>query len=139
MANRTPIGIAVRAITTPAAGAEISYTISDSDILLRSMRIKLVTDSNAATRNVRVTFEDSSGNVYAEYVAGVTQIASLTRYYGFNRISIATPTGALDTTFIPVSLPSDGVLIPKGGKIKTVTTSIQVGDQYTGVLCAELP
>lgn len=118
----------VKTSSNPAAdGSEISYT-ADRNLLVKTFHAALVTDGNAANRQVHFTFEDASGNVYARFVAGGTQAASLTRQYSGRPGEFAAPAVA-DTCFI-VPIPNGGVYLPAGGKIKTSTTSVQATDNW---------
>jgi hypothetical protein len=114
-------------------GVEHSYTFTE-DVIVYQWQTALVTDANVANRQTRFTFEDSNGNVYATYVAGGTQAASLTRQYTARPGEIAPP-AVSDTVFL-IPIPAVGIFVPQGGKVKTVTTSIQATDNY-GVLTLE--
>ncbi|HXJ64923.1 MAG TPA: hypothetical protein VNN79_14300 [Actinomycetota bacterium] len=120
----------VKTSPNSAAGAEVAFTAAQN-LLVKTFHVALVTDANAANRQVHFTFEDAAGNVYARFVAGGTHAASLTRQYAGRPGEFAAPAVA-DTAFI-IPIPNGGIYLPNGGKIKTVTTAIQVGDDY-GVL-----
>lgn len=117
------------AMTSPAAGADLSYTATEN-MLVKSIRLKLVTDSNSANRRTHITIEDPSGNIYWQACTGGAETASLTHLIFATRAQVAVNTSVDDTTW-RINLPPDGVYVPLGGKIKTSTTSIQVGDQYS--------
>jgi hypothetical protein len=114
----------------PAANTEHSITISASDgpIILVGFSAALVTDANAANRQVKFSFEDASGRVFQYAVAGGTHAASLTRQYAGRCTGYASPAVA-DTLFV-VSLPEEGIWIPAGGVIKTITTNLQATDNW---------
>ncbi len=118
---------AVKTSSDPAAGSEHAYT-ADEDVLVRKFHVALVTDANVANRQVEFTFEDAQGNVYARFVAGGTQAASLTRFYFGIEGDFASPAVANDVFQIP--LGKEGIFLPKGGKIKTVIGGAPVTQRY---------
>lgn len=108
-------------------GVEHSYTF-DEDFLLVGFQTQLVTDANAANRQVHFTIEDASGNVYARVTAGGVQAASTTRQYSGLMANFSAPAVA-DTNFI-IPIGTVGIPVVRNGKIKTVTTAIQATDNY---------
>lgn len=112
--------------TDPAANTEISETVpTGARWRLLSMRVALVTDANAANREVAITFDDGT-TVYFESAAAANQAASLTRQY---TASIVGQRGAASTgTGILILLPD--VQLLAGHRVRTVTTNRQVGDNY---------
>jgi hypothetical protein len=108
-------------------GSEHSYTLTE-ELILKHAVFALVTDSNAANRNVQVTIEDADGNVFFRIAAGGVQIASKTYQYVL-REGDFTPPALLDTV-LTLPIPKGGITIPSGGKIKTVTTAVQATDNY---------
>jgi hypothetical protein len=118
------------ATTNPAAGSEHSYTFTE-DALILSFVAALVTDANAANRQVHFTFEDSSGNVYARITAGGTHAASLTRQYSGLAVDFAAPAVA-DTNFV-LPIGGNGLYVAKGDKVKTITTNKQAGDDWGAI------
>jgi hypothetical protein len=113
--------------TNPAANTEISETVpTGARWRLVSFRAALVTDANAANREVALTFDDGT-NVYMEAHAGVNQAASLTRQY---TASIGAVRGAAATgTGILIALPE--VVLPAGHRIRTSTTNRQATDDWS--------
>lgn len=130
--SRLTVIPAFKVAAVPAAGANCVLT-SNEDLLIRAVFVALVTDANVANRQVHFTFENASGVVYARFTAGGTQAASLTRQYSGQPTLYASPAVA-DTNFV-VAMPPDGIVLPNGGKIKTVTTLIQATDAF-GALTA---
>src|SRR6266542_2772319 len=94
MANAYPIKTAVVAVADPAVATDYTYTVLE-DMNVRSISLKLVTDANAANRQVQITFEDSSGNVYHRVGAGGNLVASLTHFIQASR-SGANPNTAVE-------------------------------------------
>ena len=127
---QTTVGLpgALRSLlgTDPAANVEIAETVpTGARWRLLSLRAALVTDANAANREVAITFDDGT-TVYAEAHSGVNQAASLTRQYtatpGGVRGAAATGTGIL------IAIPN--LLLPAAHRIATSTTNRQAGDNW---------
>lgn len=116
-------------ITTsdPAANTEISQTVPVNYYWkIKSVRFQLVTDGNAATRQVHLQITDGT-NILMDIIANGTQTASLTRNYSFVPVgTVGTKTANLE---IVTEFPND-LLLPQGFKIVTVTDSIQATDNY---------
>lgn len=112
--------------TDPAANTSISETVpTGARWRLHSMAFSLVTDANAANREVSITFDDGA-TAYMVAASGVNQAASLTRRYSAAKGGIR---GAAATAAeITIALPD--VWLPAGHRIRTVTTNIQAGDNY---------
>jgi len=112
----------------PAAdGTENSLTTTE-DFVLRGFSAALVTDSNAANRQVHVKVLDPDSVEIFRCTAGGTQAQSLTRQYTGVCSAMDAP-AADDTNFVMV-LPPDGVFVPSGSTISTVTTSSQATDNW---------
>lgn len=121
-------GGALRSVlgTDPAANVEISETVpTGARWRVRALRFALVTDVNAANREVAITYDDGT-TVYAEAAAGANQAASLTRQYtgAITGVRGAAATGS----GISIALPDLTLLA--GHRIATATTNRQAGDNY---------
>jgi len=99
------------------------------------MQADLVTDANAASRQVRIAVFD--GTVEAgSYVAAATQIASTTRTYSW---SVGIPEQVLRLNTFVTPLPTGLVLVGAGRgpsfeiQLRSVVNNIQVGDQWGNV------
>jgi hypothetical protein len=119
---------ALRVITgsVPAAGAEVSETVpAGVRWRLRSLRLTLVTDGNAANRMPVLTFDDGT-SVFLSSSAQI-QAASLTWVHMF-----MPGAGAEDATAITsiVNLLPPEIWLGAGYRIKTLTTAIQATDAY---------
>jgi len=112
--------------TDPAANTEISETVpTGARWKLWGLSFQLVTDANAANREVTVTIDDGTTILFTS-PSGFTHTASLTRRYSASLIGAQTaPAQATDRQIL---LPP--LQLPAGSRIKTVTTAIQVGDNY---------
>jgi hypothetical protein len=112
--------------TDQAAGAEISETVpAGARWRLRALSAVLVTDGNAANREVTITIDDGTTILFTA-PSGFTHTASLTKRY--SAAMIGAQTTPAQTTDRQIILPD--LWLPGGARIKTVTTNIQVGDNY---------
>lgn len=114
------------ALTTPAAGAEIQYlTTPRTRWRLIGVAMSLITDANAANRTVRLQIA-IGGRIY-RFPSSVLQAASLTYYYQWfpgYPVAPALVDGTVNL-WLPPDLSERDI-----GPITTLTTNIQVGDQY---------
>lgn len=113
----------------PAAGAEVNFQVANqTQIEILALRFTFATDANAADRRPHVIFIPA--NINDRYISfgPDNQTASLTREYTFS--PFGGPAATLDNNDVMVDMPRDVVLGPLGS-IRTETTNIQVGDQYT--------
>ena len=113
--------------TAPAAGAEISITVpAGVHWILRSVAFTLTTSSGGTNRQEHLVLDDGA-NVFWAGVSAAPQGASATDYVswaaGASPASDATPA-------IQGTLPPECRMRP-GWRIRTVTTGIQAGDQYS--------
>lgn len=120
-------------IQSPAAGAEVSIVPDTSaGWLVRGLRFTLLTSAVAGARTVTLAVDDT----IAEYVrapAVATQAASLSRVYsGYPGSASAIAAGPV----IPLQMPADGLWLPQGHRLRTITDLIDVGDQYGGISLA---
>lgn len=110
----------------PAAGAEVSITVPDRRRWkLQSLLFSLVTDVNAADRTILLRIIGSGITVY-QISTSTVQTASLTRYYVWTES--AQPELVIANAYV-MHLPR--LIIPAGYIISTLTTNIQVGDNYS--------
>lgn len=119
---------ALRSITgtDPAANVEIQETVpTGARWRLRSLRAQLVTDGNAANREVSITVDDGT-SVYYEAASGANQAASLTRQYTFapHGVRGAAATG----TSLLVAIAT--LLLAAGHRVNTATFNRQVTDNW---------
>lgn len=117
-------------ITTPAAGADFTFTSDGGDVLLPVALTAVYTASAAvATRQSRLEYSSSDG-VIAEIAVSNTVVASQTVRYGFHRGGGGGTSGATSLAN-SYSLP-DMVLMP-GETIASVTTAIDAADTWTKI------
>lgn len=124
--------------TAPAAGAEFTIT-PDKAALWRilSLRFVLTTDANVANRQVTLVADDGTTTFFQtgavlNHAAGTALI-----YTTFEGAGVAT-TG-FGTEHLPFPVP--GVVLEQGFRLRSLTTAIQVGDQFSAIaaLVQELP
>lgn len=110
----------------PAAGAEWSQTVPVGESWqINSIRFSLTTSAVVANRIPSITF-DNGVTVFARYASAASQAASLTTSY---TASVDTPSTALLGTEVVIAIPR--IIIPSGYRIRSVTTAIDVADDYT--------
>ena len=115
-------------ITSPAAGAGFTYTVGGEYWeMWEALTFTLVTDANAATRQVFLTIQDQDSVPLARIPAGGTQITGLTRVYSFVR-GITTPQALVVDTFLS---PLPDLILQTGWKVVVSISSVQVGDQVS--------
>lgn len=118
----------VRSITgtDPAANTEISETVpTNARWRLLAFKATLVADANVANRTIRVVVDDGATQLVVSE-AGVNQTAGQTREHMAAAYGLAI-TSSSGVLYEP--LPTD-VLLIGGWRLRTVTASIQVGDNW---------
>lgn len=114
--------------TDPAAGAEISDTVPAGKIwILRGVSVSFVASAVAGNRRVNLICDDGATVVFQER-ANADIIVSETRTV---RGIVFGSTRPLDTTtLLFLSIPSTGITLPAGSRIRTSTDGILGGDNY---------
>lgn len=122
--------------TNPANdGTEISETVpTGKSWRILSIRATLVTDGNAASRQVGLTLSDGT-NVFFKSCSASVQAASLTHNYTFADLpGVVVASAALEHQ---VPVPA-GMILPAGTVIATVITAKQATDGWGApVFCVE--
>jgi hypothetical protein len=117
-------------VANPAAGGGFTYTVGGNYWeRLAALAFTLVTDGNAATRQVLVEFQDGSGTGIASTAGGGTQILSLTRKYSF------TPNQSAASGLVGTSLlaPLPTLFLQPGFKVVVSIANVQAGDQLSAI------
>jgi hypothetical protein len=125
-------------ITTPAAGAEFSFTNTRGNLLrIDSIAFQLVTSAVVANRSVSLACTDGTNAWWRSPASGV-QAASLTQRYA--AFPGASP-GTTGTIVQVVQLPDEGLHLHPGFVLSSLTGLIDAGDQYSAILfrAQELP
>lgn len=127
--RNTPL-FRVETIATPAAGGEIAVTPTNAGgWLVRSIAFTFTTDATAPDRSVSMTVDDG-GSPYMRLAVESEQQASLARNYS----GYAGSAGAFGSVpNIAIGFPADGVWLPQGHVLRTSTSEIAAGDQFSAV------
>lgn len=111
----------------PAAGTELTDTVNANEVWrIQSIALTLVTDANAADRRVHISITDGANEIFRTFTA-IEQVASTTRGYIFAHQVAVADREDNGIILVPLSAP---LLIPNPFVISTVTTNIQVGDDF---------
>jgi len=114
----------------PAAGAEFSLTVDGrGGLLIRSLRFLFTADANVATRAVLLTVTNGSREWYRSRASGSVTAGLAVTHGAYEGAS----GGAAGTTHNPFDFPANGLWVPRGHTLATVTNNIQVGDQISGI------
>lgn len=119
----------VVAVPKPPVDSGFTYTVSRYWEISDSLAFRLVTDANAANRQVTVNVNDGGGILLASFSAAAVQTASLTRDYVFlpNYSAPSGPVGGIYNT------PwYEGLLQPDFSIVLTVGAK-QAGDQVSNI------
>lgn len=112
----------------PAAGVEWSYTVPDGEVWkIHHIDAQLVTAATVGSRRVHIRFTDLDGSIIDAF-SSVDQIISETKNYSVAHFG-STP-DETDSNFILINIP-DGILVNGGGTIRSVTTNLAAGDNWS--------
>jgi len=121
----------VQQIPQPVVGAELVISpVNAAGWLIRTMRLQLVADVNVATRAVAFNFTNGT-NIWGGVNAAGTVVASATRTF---TASCGNSNAVTGTTRGAIDWPTEGIWLPQGHSIVSVTENIQVGDQYSQIV-----
>lgn len=127
------LNVATTSFVSPAVATDFTVTVPDTGQMWRLVAIhaQLVTDSNAANRIVNINIKDHDGKIV--YEGGITTAitASLTIPLTFTP-QVASAVGDITAAKRFLFPIPDGPYLP-GWTINSVTTAIQVGDQYSAL------
>jgi hypothetical protein len=113
--------------TDPPAGSEISETVpTGARWRLLSMYFTLITNAMVANRYVNLLFDDGTA-IFARTSCGYSQAAGLSEVYSALPHSQRGDLGYVIGT--PLGVPSHQ--LSAGWRIRTLTASIQAGDNFT--------
>jgi hypothetical protein len=120
----------VVAVANPSAGGGFTYTISGNYWeRLAAVAFQIVTDGNAANRQVLLDFKDGSGATIASTASGGTQAATLTRKYSFVPNQGTAP-ALIGTSFLA---PLPVVFLQPEFTMVVSIVSVQAGDQVSAI------
>lgn len=120
----------VLTVAKPAAGAGFTYTSQGNYWeLLDSLSFQIVTDANAANRQVALTIKDGSGVALATLPAASVQVASLTYQYTF-----AHEFATFNTVVgLAVTAPLPWLFLQPGYTAVVSIGAVQVTDQVSNI------
>src|SRR5215207_5576683 len=112
--------------TDPAAGAEVTESVpTGARWKIHSIKLLLVTDGNAANREIKLRVDDGT-TIFASSGSAGAHAASTTKQYFFAAYSTEDTTNSLAICNVwPFFLP-----LLAGWRFLTATDNIQVGDNY---------
>lgn len=110
----------------PDAGAEVSITVPPRHRWrIHSIRFSLVTNATVEDRTITALFDDGI-DTFLAIASPTVQPASTTKHYYFSC------TGAPEINILLLSLnPFPCISLPAGYRIRSGTTNLQAGDNYT--------
>lgn len=120
-------------IPSPAVATDVTVGFEGTGGIheLVAVRLRLVTDGNAANRFVTVLVQDAAGTEVYRYGYETAFVASTTYYLTLTPAVGSANGGVTNTKAVTLPIP-EGPYLPSW-KITTSTASIQVGDQYSQV------
>lgn len=122
--------VKVVAVPQPPAGTDFTITATEGAVWrVRAVRASLVTSAAVANRTVRLVADDGTSEYFrvramSSVVAGATVVHS-----AFDGSPGLTAVG--DT--LVMAWPTDGLLLPRGHRLRSLTDLIDVADQWSGV------
>lgn len=119
----------IQAIAQPAAGAEFT-TVLTAPLVIQAITFKFATSAVVASRVPQIIVDDGTANTViwsVNAMSGAITASLSPRYTGF---PTAVPTGILSNVLFTIP----GLIrLPTGTRIRSLTSAIDVGDQYSDV------
>lgn len=117
----------------PAVDTEAQIVVPDGEVWeVESVEVTLVTDANAADRDLQIVMTDSTGiEISSGPIDGTSIPASKTVKYHLAQYGTVPADTATDHFDQIAKAPK--VIVPPGGIIKTVSTLLQAGDDYSAI------
>ena len=130
--SRLPHTTEIRQIASPAAGADITIPVGNGEAWrLLGLKATVVTDANVAARIPHLALDNGTATIIgaqispgASFPAGSTVTLSWVSSYAAGVTVVA---GGVVTVGVP------DFVIPTGWRLRTITTAIQVGDQWSNI------
>lgn len=122
-----PGNIRLIAGANPGAGSELAETVpTGARWRLRAFEFEFRADATVANREVVLVFDDGA-TIYARHPGGVAQTASQNVRYTFG------PQGdrVAGAVVLAHAVPTTDPTLLAGHRIRTVTSNLQAGDDYT--------
>jgi hypothetical protein len=111
--------------TDPPANTEISETIpARRRWIIRTLRFRLITDTNAGNRLITILIDDGT-NFLLTFNISQAQVPNTTYTYSFANINVG-------ETFVDTELfhPFPHLILSAGCRLRTFTSGLRVGDNY---------
>jgi len=132
-------------VSAPTPGAEFSIAIGGSNLSvpglgayrILSLTFQFVSSATVATRSFALVMDDQT-TTYLQVGAPGSQAASLTEQYAAFEGSTG---GGANGPVNHFAWPTPAAVLYPGHRLRSVTTNIQIGDQYSNIamLVEELP
>lgn len=121
-------------VSRPAANNQWTYTIPDHRrFRLMAISFELVTDANAANRNILVQITPNGSSNGLIYFSNTNLTASLNAFYSWSNSGRAETQLTIGTnSFIVVPFPQ-GIELHAGDIISSLASGFQVGDRYNRI------
>lgn len=117
-------------VTQPAAGADWTTTFNDEgNVRLWYLRALLATSGVAGARSPRLNLGDGTNVFYTCRPSGTVSTNINAVFSG----AIGDPGAGANSNTLGWSMPGPGLFIPRGWSLTTLTASIDVGDQWSGI------
>ncbi|HEU5219174.1 MAG TPA: hypothetical protein VFU23_10975 [Gemmatimonadales bacterium] len=115
---------------TPAAGAEMNLTaLGLGTWRLLSLLFTFTASAVVAVRQLSLAIDDGTTTVWRGTTAN-TQAANSSNVYEL--LPQAIPT-ALINGLVLMAMPPEGLILPRGWRLRSTTLLIDVGDQYSAI------
>jgi hypothetical protein len=119
------------AVPAPAAGANWSRRSDQGGLwLVRGLTFVFTTSAVVATRSVGIQLVEGDDTRFVTASATGQVTTLIRRYTAYS----ASPPGADSTSAILIGWPADGLIMPVGTVLSSVTTNIDAGDTYTAIV-----
>lgn len=116
--------------TTPVAGASFTQALEGRYITrLLAVHCRLVTDGNAANREVVLQYRNDAAVVFAQHGAPTVVTASTTVDYGFN-IHQGQADWPINSAIL---VPLSSLFLPAGFDFRLLIVNVQAGDALSAI------
>lgn len=131
MSTKSPVGYyRTVLVPTPAVGAEFVMTSPGQGTwVVLSLAWVLATAVGGSDRTVTLIADDQT-DVWFRSLSGVSQAGAVTANYG------AFPgvfSGGFATSLVNIALPSEGLVLLPGNRLRSSTPNLAAGDQFSAI------
>jgi hypothetical protein len=129
--SNRPIERTVKPDVAPVAGGEFSFRPNKGGgWLIKHLRFVFTASAAVATRTTAFEVNDGT-NIYMTTAAQATIAAAGSRVFC---AWSGDPVAPANVAYIPIGWPTDGLWLPQGHTLRSVTFNLDVGDLYTEVV-----